>query len=54
VTRAQQTFAFLAALLVGLVTGGSCTHVAYWVDACVARESGGFGSSPDWVNRCRK
>ena len=52
-TRSQKTFTLLA-LLVGLLTGGVCTHAAYWVDACVASEAGGYGASPDWMNRCRK
>jgi hypothetical protein len=53
VNRSQRTLSVLA-LLVGLLTGGVCTQAAYWVDACLARESGGYGTSPDWLNRCRK
>jgi len=53
VTRSRITLTVVA-LLLGLVSGGVCTQAAYWADACVARESGGFGASPDWVNRCRK
>ncbi|MEW6472533.1 MAG: hypothetical protein AB1679_09690 [Actinomycetota bacterium] len=52
-TLAQKTLT-AAALLLGVLTGGVCTHAAYWMDACVAGESGGYGASPDWVNRCRK
>ena len=52
-TRSRITLTVVA-LLLGLVSGGVCTQAAYWADACVARESGGFGASPDWVNRCRK
>jgi hypothetical protein len=53
VTRSKKTLTVLA-LLVGLLTGGVCTQAAYWVDACVASESGGYGASSDWINRCRK
>ena len=50
---ARSVVAFVA-LLIGLLTGAVCTHTAYWLDSCVAGESGGYGMSPDWVNRCRK
>ena len=52
-THSRKALTVLA-LLMGLLTGGVCTHTAYWVDACVGSESGGYGVSPDWVNRCRK
>ena len=53
-TRFQKRLSSLVALAMGLVAGGIGTHTAYWLDSCVASESGGYGASADWVNRCRK
>lgn len=53
VTRFRIT-ASVVALLFGLLAGAAGAHTAYWVDACVARETNGYGMSPDWLNRCRK
>ncbi|HET6288416.1 MAG TPA: hypothetical protein VFG15_16930 [Amycolatopsis sp.] len=51
-TRSRTALAVLA-LVIGFLIGAACARTAYWMDACVARESGGYGASPDWLNRCR-
>ena len=51
-TRCRPILAAIG-LVAGLLVGAAGTQAAYWLDACVARESGGTGISPDWLNRCR-
>ena len=52
-TRSRSVVSVVA-LVTGLLIGAGGTQAAYWLDACVAKESNGYGAHPGWLNRCRK